>query len=127
MKYDADTGGLVPSSVTICCGGPMSRAELYFVVDGCPPGALPMSWAVLMSLRGYAGRHRQPEGRYFVRGSYLLACLNYETETEGWRRHAKAVLGPGIDRFLEKAGGAAALGLGGEAAQQLAAILAHLG
>ena len=100
---------------------------------GARGGALPMSWAVLMAFEG--GRAAlvsdylcpQVEGRYYARGWYLLDRLDDEDDGEGWRRHVRAVLGPGIDRFLEKAGGAAALGLGGEAAQQLAAILAHLG
>lgn len=150
-RFEVDLGGAEPPPVAICCDGSLSERELYFIVDGCPfPVA--MSWAVLMSAAGGRAllmpdylckeRHLDIEGRYYVRGKYLLAYLGDEDDGEGWRRHVKAALGPGINSFLEgacEAGGdeaapdkseiCAALGWGPEfeeAATQLVAILAHL-
>ena len=150
-RFEVDLGAAKPPPVAICCDGSLSKHELYFIVDGCP-FPVSMSWAVLMSAAGSRPllmreyfckeRHLDIEGRYYVRGKDLIDYLDDENDGEGWRRHVKAVLGPGINEFLEgacEAGGdeaapdkseiCAALGWGPEfeeAATQLVAILAHL-
>ena len=151
--FPANTGGCTATVVNIGGNGGYAEAAFYVCVrvpddilsakaDG---DLLPPSWELLFRgnhpvlLPAYVCREHtaagDTPGLYYVKGWYLAQCLegqyNFPGESEGWRRHVRAVLGPGLKRKLDLWGCTTTADIVGlewneRAAEGLAVAMRHL-